>query len=93
MPRLILRNDSGAGRRGERLRLQRFPAEARPAPAADGWGAGSKAALAAVPALPLRRQASADCRGERCRAAAADRKRCCRSARARAAQARSSQRR
>src|SRR5712671_2569885 len=66
------------------------PARGCPAPAADDWvsAAGDPAA---VPALPLRRRAVADChRGEYCRADAAPvRKIYCRSARAQAAQARS----
>ena len=69
-----------------------FPAAERPAPAADGSGSAT-GGRAAVPALPRRRRgivAAADCRGEwRPAAAAADRKRYCRSAPAPAAQARS----
>src|SRR5260370_17626811 len=61
-----------------------------PAPAADDWGSAAGGPVA-VPALPLRRRVAADCRrGEYCRAGAAwVRKIYCRSARARAAQARS----
>ena len=70
-----------------------FRAVRRPAPAAAGSGSAT-AGRAAIPALPRRRRAVAaravaDCRGEwRPAAAAEDRKRYCRSARAPAAQAR-----
>src|SRR3979490_1257300 len=62
----------------------------RPAPAADGSASAARV-LAAVPQLLLRRRVPAlGSGGERCRAGAVpDRKRYCRSARARAAQARS----
>ena len=88
--RRILRNDGGAGRRRQRLRLHRARRRHALPRRQDDW-ASATAGPAAVPARPLRRRAAADCRGECCRAdAAPDRKRYCRSARAPAAQARSS---
>src|SRR3954451_20185256 len=60
---------------------------ARRAPAKDDWVSAARGP-AAIPALPPHHRGGAGCHGEYCPAGAAkDRKRCCRSARARAAQA------
>ena len=92
----VLRNDGGTRRRRQRLRLHAARSAARPAPAADG-SASATAGRAAVPALPRRRRAVllrlVAARDRSPAAAAADRKKYCRSARARAAQARLSRRR